>query len=208
VQFTLYELKKELKERGHDIDLRELIDSLKICNLTNISVQKDDGKAVMQSAIFPTLLIASKEEWLKNPRNTRCYVQFNPLVTHCINQLTYRQFDYIAYMTYRYRLSRWLHKRLCHNYVQAGLMNPYTIKLSTIMRDSGTLEAKENYENVRRIDEALDELKEKKILLSFEKDIVRGKRNCIVDIKYTMLPTVEFIGEIKRANSRAQKLGV
>src|SRR4029450_4507 len=63
VQFTLYELKKELKERGHDIDLRELIDSLKICNLTNISVQKDDGKAVMQSAIFPTLLIASKEEW-------------------------------------------------------------------------------------------------------------------------------------------------
>jgi hypothetical protein len=90
--------------------------------------------------------------------------------------------------------------------VQAGLMNPYTIKMSTIMRDSGTLEAKENYENVRRIDEALDELKEKKILLSVEKDIVRGKRNCIVDIKYTMLPTVEFIGEIKRANSRAQKL--
>jgi len=41
-------------------------------------------------------------------------------------------------------------------------MNSYTIKLSTIMRDSGTLEAKENYENVRRIDEALDELKEKK----------------------------------------------
>ena len=46
----------------------------------------------------------------------------------------------------------------------------------------------------------------KEILLSFEKDIVRGKRNCIVDIKYTMLPTVEFVGEIKRANSRAQKL--
>jgi hypothetical protein len=90
--------------------------------------------------------------------------------------------------------------------VQAGLMNPYTIKLSTIMRDSGTLEAKENYENVRRIDEALDELKEKKILVSFEKDIIRGKRNCIVDIKYTMLPTVEFIAEIKRANSRTQKL--
>ena len=150
--------------------------------------------------------VSGNEEWLKNPRSTRCYVQFNPLVTHCINHLTYRQFDYIAYMRYRYRLSRWLHKRLCHNYVQAGLMNSYTIKLSTIMRDSGTLEAKENYENVRRIDEALDELKEKKILLSFEKDIVRGKRNCIVDIKYTMLPTVEFIAEIKRANSRTQKL--
>ena len=53
VQFTLYELKKELKERGHDIDLRDLIDSLKICNLTNISVQKVDGKAVR--SIYQTL---------------------------------------------------------------------------------------------------------------------------------------------------------
>jgi hypothetical protein len=54
--------------------------------------------------------------------------------------------------------------------------------------------------------EAFEELKEKKILLSLEKDITRGKRNCIVDVKYTMLPTVEFIEEIKRANSRARKL--
>ena len=49
VQFTLYELKKELKERGHDIDKADLLEALKICNLTNISIQTADGKALMQS---------------------------------------------------------------------------------------------------------------------------------------------------------------
>jgi hypothetical protein len=48
------------------------------------------------------------------------------------------------YMQYRYRLSRWLHKRLAHNYVQASMLAPYTIRLSTILRDSGTQESAQN----------------------------------------------------------------
>jgi hypothetical protein len=59
VQFTFYELKKELKERGHDIDKADLVQALKICNLTNISIRTADGKALMQSAIFPTLRCTS-----------------------------------------------------------------------------------------------------------------------------------------------------
>ena len=89
VQFTLYGLKKELKERGHDMDKSDLIESMKIGNLTSISIQTADGKAIMQSSIFPTLLIASRMDWLAAPQEAKCYVQFNPLVTACINHLTY-----------------------------------------------------------------------------------------------------------------------
>ena len=32
VQFTLYELKQELKSRGHDINLPNLVDALRICS--------------------------------------------------------------------------------------------------------------------------------------------------------------------------------
>src|SRR5439155_7157434 len=32
VQFTLYELKQELKSRGHDINLPSLVDALRICS--------------------------------------------------------------------------------------------------------------------------------------------------------------------------------
>jgi len=206
VQFTLYELKKELETRGHSINIPDLIESLKICNLTSISIQKDDGKTIMQSSIFPTLLLASKDDWLENPKKVRCYVQFNPLVTASINQITYRQFDYTKYMEYKHRLSRWLHKRLCHNYIQASLFNIYTIKMTTILRDSGTYISEIISRNVRRIDESLNELKDKDILMYYKKEILRGKRNSIVDIKYDLSPSLHFTDEMKKANGRVINL--
>jgi hypothetical protein len=206
VQFTLYELKKELETRGHAINLPDLIESLKICNLASISIQKDDGKILMQSPIFPNLLLASKDDWLENPKKVRCYVQFNPLVTASINQITYRQFDYMKYMEYKHRLSRWLHKRLCHNYIQASLFNTYTIKMSTILRDSGTYISEIPSRNVRRIDESLNELQDEDILMSYKKDILRGKRNSIVDIKYDLSPSLYFAEEMKKANGRVINL--
>ena len=101
-------------------------------------MQKADGTAIIQSPIFPVLLVASKDDWLKNPKKARCYVQFNPLVTASIDRLTYRQFDYLTYMSYKHRLAWWPQKRLAHNYIQAGLMAPYTIRMGTILRDSGS----------------------------------------------------------------------
>src|SRR5438876_804718 len=84
------------------------------------------------------------------------YVRLNPLVTACIDHLPYRQFSYILYMEYTHRLSRWLYKRLAHNYVQASLIHPYAIKLSTILRDSGTHQSERGANNLREIKKALE----------------------------------------------------
>ena len=202
VQFTLYELKHELRNRGHDIHLQSLIDALKICHGVDLHMYRADGSVMLASPIFPLLLISSRQEWLKHPAETRCYVQFHPFITQCLGQLTYRQFDYGMYMRYRYRLSRWLHKRLAHNYVQASMFTPYTIRLSTILRDSGTQESAQNYNNSRSVERALDELHSEKILLVVTKEILRGPRKRLIDIKYTLQPTIEFVSEIKRANRR------
>jgi len=82
--------------------------------------------------------------------------------------------------------------------------------LSTILRDSGTYQSPRAHNNARQVDEALTELKEEQILLSVQKDIVRGQRNSLEDITYTLLPTIEFIDAVKKANRRttllAQKL--
>ena len=199
-------MKKELRERGHDINSVDLVESLKICNLTNISIQTTDGKVLIQSPIFPTLLIASRVDWLAEPKQAKCYVQFNPLVTACINRITYRQFDYILYMTYKHRLSRWLYKRLAHNYVQAGVLTPYTIKLSTILRDSGTHQSERGKDNRKRVEEALEELQEKRVLIRYETEILRGKRAKVLDAKYVLYPDMDFITEVKKSNSRALKL--
>ena len=78
----------------------------------------------MSSPIFPLLIIRNRREWERNPRHTRCYVQFNPLITHSINKMAYRQFDYVTFMAFKRQLARWFHKRLSHNYVQASLYGP------------------------------------------------------------------------------------
>ncbi len=167
---------------------------------------RDNGKLLIESAIFPTLLLASKQDWLESPKTTRCYIQFHSLVTHCMSCLTYRQFDYDTHMRYTHRLSRWLHKRLAHNYSQAGLLQPYTIRLSTILRDSGTYQSPRAHNNARQIDEVLTELRTEQVLLSIQKEIMRGRRNSLVDIRYTLLPTIEFIDAVKKANRRTARL--
>jgi hypothetical protein len=205
VQFTLYELKKELKARGHSLNLPDIVEALRICNASSLTLLNKAGTAIVQSPIFPVLLIASKQEWLNSPKSTRCYVQFNPLVTASINHISYRQYDYLTYMSYKHRLSRWLHKRLSHNYTQASLMTLYKIRMSTILRDSGSYFNPRGNTNAREIEKALKELIEGDILMSYKEEFQRGQRNKIVDIMYTLYPSITFTNEVKKANARVKR---
>src|SRR5262249_25400124 len=93
-----------------------------------------------------------------------------------------------------------------HNYTQAGILHPYTIRMSTILRDSGTHIFARAHDNVRHVDKILEELTERDVLLSSTKEVLRGSRNSLVDVKYTLLPTMQFIQEVKKANVRTAKL--
>ena len=108
--------------------------------------------------------------------------------------------------SHKHRLSRWLHKRLSHNYTQAGLLHPYTIRMSTILRDSGLPQKERGNDNAREVEKTLQELQGKRVLMAFDKEIIRGPRYKIVDIKYTLRPDLDFVNEAKKANSRAIRL--
>jgi hypothetical protein len=207
VQFTMYELREELRKRGHEMHLLDLIRSLTICRRAAIVIRKKGkkGEVYMDSAIFPTLIIAKRREWEENPKGTYCYVEFNPLVTRSINRLTYRQFDYDTFMKYQLQLSRWFHKRLFHNFTNAELLRPYHLLLSTIVRDSGLVNSQRANDRVRVVERALAELQGKGVLYGFEKEERRGKRNKLLDILYTLRPSMEFVSEMKRANKRSSQ---
>ena len=98
VQFSLYELDRELKSLGHAMKWPDLIRSLEICRSAGIEVIGPEGKAEVKSSIFPVVALVNREDWRKNPGRVRCYVQFNPLLTYSIKALTYRQFDYRTFM--------------------------------------------------------------------------------------------------------------
>jgi hypothetical protein len=63
--------------------------------------------------------------------------------------------------------------------------------MSTILRDSGTHIFARAHDNVRHVDKILAELTERDVLLSSTKEVLRGSRNSLVDVKYTLLPTIQ-----------------
>jgi hypothetical protein len=210
VQFTMYELREELRNRGHSMSHDELKRSLLICRSAGLRIEKRGGEkeVILDSSIFPTVMISSRREWKNDPRNARCYVQFNPLVTASIEALTFRQFDYETLMSYERQLSRWLHKRLYHNYVNASLLNNYHFLLTSVKRDSGLLNNQRISQDVKYLEEALEELKKKNILWGFEREIRRGKHNRIDDVLYKLQPSPAFTDEMINANKRSSNMHI
>ena len=153
-------------------------------------------------------MISSRKDWKIDPKNARCYVQFNPLVTASIEVLTYRQFDYETLMSYNYQLSRWLHKRLYHNFVNAGILNTYHIRLSSVKRDSGLLNNTRVSQDMKYLERTFEELSQKSIIYGFEKEVRRGRQNQIDDVLYTLRPSMNFISEMKKANKRASDIHI
>jgi hypothetical protein len=220
VQFTLYELDKELRNQGHAIRWPDLITALRICRGAGIEIIGAKGKVMVDSPIFPFLLLRNREEWRENPGQVYCYIQFNPLVTYSIHQLNYRQFNYVTFMKLTKPLSRYLFKRLSHNYKQASMNDPYHIRHSTLVRDSALINAKRIQDQVRNVRETLDELSggpskrgrkkgqqdDVRVLTHYEQVETKGPRNKIEDMRYVLFPHPDFITEMKRANRRHDEI--
>lgn len=203
IAFTLNELRKELKKRGHTFSFYEVMESLEILSSTTIEIFPLNGKALFKSSPLTCLIGVSKEDLLNDPK-ARWYADFSPLVTQGIKKIKYRQYDYALMMSHTHQLTRYLHKRLAHNYIQAGILKPYNISMTAIIRDSGLLQSYETRIKRVKIEEALNELVEAKILMRFDKEETRGPRNALIDIKYSLMPHPNFIAAVKRANKRLQ----
>jgi hypothetical protein len=207
VQFTLYELDAELKAQGHAMKWRDLITSLEICRGAGIEVIGPNGKVEVKSSIFPVVALVNKAEWRKDPKQVRCYVQFNPMVTYSINKLAFRQFDYATYMKLKNHLARWLFKHLSHHYTQADWDTPYTTMHSTIVGNSYLVNNAQRRDQVRYVRQALDELIGKANVVShYQSQVITGHRKKIEDVKYIISPTISFINQAKRANKRHQEI--
>jgi len=207
VQFTLYQLKKELADRGHGITLASLKEALAVAHYSKITVAADDGVEVMSASIFPVLLISTRKQWVSNPKDARYYVQFNPLVTQSLNRITYRQYDYSTFMACERHLARWLHKRLSHNYVQADWLSPYTIKASTVISNSGLVNNARLRDRIKAVDDAIEELRVRDTISVCDKEPLLGADGrTLVDAKYTLTPTGKFIEDVKAANLRKRRL--
>ena len=86
--------------------------------------------------------------------------------------------------------------------MNAGLLNPYHILLSSVKRDSGLLNNARVSQDIKYLERTFEDLSEKSIIYGFTKEIRRGPQNRIDDVLYTLTPSINFVGEMKKANKR------
>lgn len=201
LMFTLYQLQKELMERGHTYSYGELKDAIRILNNTDIILK--DKKEQLETAFSPIEHYGFAGEGAE----TKTFVKFSPLVTHSIKTGSFRLINYETTMSFRSVLPRQLHKRLSHHYIQASLTNPYGILLSTIVRDCGLTLQKRIQQNLVEVEKAIEELKEKNVIIKCEvKKIYQSSpRLKLLDAKFSFQPHPTFISDITKANAAAKK---
>lgn len=210
VVFSLYQLREELQQRGHTRSFDEIKLSLDILSGSVITITPNTPTSLdlpfKKSPYLPELTGVTRKD-LKTDPDKKWMVQFHPFVTASIDKLSYRQFNYHQLMSHTTQLARWLHKQLILKYTFASRLNPFEIRYSTIKRDSAMLE---NYARQRKAQETCDfsmeELQRNGVLTSIQRRVETGERGKILDIVYTLIPSSEFVAEVKAANKRQEKL--
>lgn len=208
VKFSLNMIQNELKARGKTRSLLEIKRSLEILSKSVLTVHfiGSSKQMVYTNPILTDLIGVTRTDFLTDPKALWC-AQLPALISKSVSELSYRQFNYGKLMSLSSQLSRWFHKRLSHQYTQASLIDSYHIMYTAICRDSGLLHQKRTSANIKTIDTALEELKEQKVIMHYDKE-ERRQGGKIIDVKYTMLATANFRDEIKAANARQGKARV
>lgn len=199
VKFTLSMIQKELTTRGRSRSRNEIKHAIEVMSSCIITLSKE-GKEVWKGSILQDLVTVGRDEYLADSKAQ--HIARLPLfISHAINQLEYRQFNYDRLMSCSDQLTRWIYKQLIHRYRQASIINDYHFMYSTLERDSGLLQQGRVNDNRRKVLEALDELKERAVIKDYECTVKKEGRK-IVDVKYKVEPATNFIGEQKAANKR------
>ena len=207
--FSLYALQQELRLQGHTFSLTEIKEALQICAATMLHITSEDGSVSLTSTMFETLGLASRGEENKGRKSEQAFVRFNILVTKAIKEGKFRPVEYRKLMSYKRSIARQLHKRMSHFYIQASQAIPYTINLSTIIRDLGLRRYPQLLDNFRELIKALDEMQELRVLREYEfEKIVEGRRKKFIDAKFILYPHQQFVSTVIGVNKQLKDMKV
>jgi hypothetical protein len=208
VVFTLHIVRKELEKRGHGRTYSEINLSLEIMARSVIITNMADGKEgefTSNSLYLNNLFRVTKGKLAEDPE-AKWFADFHPFASRSLDELTYRQFNYARLMSHKSQLARWINKVLSLKYLNASFLHPFEMRLSTITRDSGLLAGYGRPRDaVAAVDSAFEELKDcQPPLLGRQPDkkTVEGQRGKILDVVYTLHPSIEFVKEVKAASKR------
>ena len=111
-------------------------------------------------------------------------------------------------MQFKSVIARQLHKRMSHHFIQASIAHPYSINLSTIIRDFGLTKYEKISNNLREAEKGLQELKTSGVALNYEvrKTYDIKNKNKIVDAQFTITPDPRFVNEVMKSNQKVRRI--
>ncbi|MDQ2077360.1 plasmid replication protein [Marinimicrobium sp. ABcell2] len=204
VAFTLYELRKELSRMGHTFSLNEIKEAIEVSTATHIKCSTHDGKGVVNSTLFGFSTLSTREDLAQNGRGAKCYVQFNPLVTESILNMTYRQYNYQLGMEIRSSLARFFFKRLAQYWLQADETSPYTFGLMSFLSQSPKEISPLMKNNLKAMRRALDVLVKHEVLSRYDENKVMEGKQKVIDAKYDIWAHPNFVKDVIKSNKRAK----
>lgn len=206
VYFTINEIRTEHRLRGKTRSADEILHTINIgtkCN-QDIFISHQDGSITkISSPIFKSFIHRGQKDSPSEEEDYRCYIELHPLVIPCVQSQSYRKFNYIQNHDYSNHIAQWLHKRMSHFYVQAGVdVSPYTILLSTIISLYGWKWYSQRSGNHREVTVALNEMVKKGDLSSWDYELQRDPNDLrkTYDYKYTLIASIRFANEMKKFN--------
>ena len=138
VEYTPYEVRTLLKSLGHTYSHSQIAYAIKKLGGAryDLSFPRGDKIAVIEDIQY--LGISGHQldgDRIPNPKE-KSYVLFSPFVTQSVNELRTRRFNINRCMSYKNAGAKWLEMKLSLHFLQAGPSNPYTVNLTSLVRDS------------------------------------------------------------------------
>ena len=103
---------------------------------SHIEIRKEDGKgeSLVAANYLPAVAAVSRQLLDEDP-DARWVAQFHPLMARSLDQLTYRQFNYVTMMGLPTQLARWLYRQLCIKFTFASLLGkPFEMRYSVFIK--------------------------------------------------------------------------
>lgn len=221
VNFNLQDIANRLAAGGHSFNSREIDEAIRILAGVSLEVKSDTDttSSGMTGPIIQGYAYARKKAGRTGKfEESRGWVKLHPLVTASLLEGTYRRINYNTQISLGVDLARWLYSRMSHNFTQASysLSNGYHIGLDTILRESGISEDPQISRNIRKVRKALQELKDREVILSFDEEkkypqINRGGsrvRIPPINVVWTLYPSMQVVGDTIAENTARRKKGL
>lgn len=214
VQFTLYELQKELQSQKHTYTYAELREALAIlsASLLRIQTRTSDGEVInITSNFLPFLAVRSrnkKSAAYKEPAPGEdpesavlCKAVLHPLICQSIAKGDYRLYQYATSMSLTNGLARALFRMLSFKWRNASPNHPFSFSLVEFLSGTARGLSKRMPEDFRAMNIAIEQLVKENAIQRFEHTKVRlPKGKGAADYHYRLWPTNEFVTTIVKGH--------